>query len=204
MNDNVRFVIFLLVLTLMGWYFWPESGRWHGPGVLAPDVPLQENLQTGPVIEHGEFTITCLARFSIKGRVLSSARYWFGRAAALVPVDLALGWGRMSDSAVLDALNVKQSNRFYRWRTKKDFPIPREEIIASSANMHLIPATDDIRRSVKNTVAGDIVIFSGYLVRVNHKDGWHWVSSLTRADSGHGACELVYVEEFCVMKMGGE
>ena len=34
----------------------------------------------------------------------------------------------------------------------------------------------------------------GYLVRVEAADGWQWRSSLSRADTGAGACELVLLE----------
>jgi hypothetical protein len=44
-------------------------------------------------LNHREFKILPLAKFSIKARVLSRKRYYFGRAAKLVSVDLALGWG---------------------------------------------------------------------------------------------------------------
>lgn len=43
---------------------------------------------------------------------------------------------------------------------------------------------------------GDIVELKGSLVRVDEKGGWHWVSSLTRNDTGNHACELIWVEDF--------
>jgi hypothetical protein len=43
-----------------------------------------------------------------------------------------------------------------------------------------------------------VVALSGYLVRVTAADGWHWNSSMTRSDSGHGACELVWVTQLAV------
>jgi len=41
---------------------------------------------------------------------------------------------------------------------------------------------------------GEIVNFSGYLVQVNKPNGWKWKTSLTRTDTGFGACEVVWVE----------
>ena len=58
-----------------------------------------------------------------------------------MPEDLALGWGRMSDSDVLAKIDITQSGRFYYWHVD-DFPIPRREIETSSANMHMIPSDD--------------------------------------------------------------
>ena len=40
---------------------------------------------------------------------------------------------------------------------------------------------------------GDRVRVDGWLVQLDRPGGWRWRSSLTREDSGGGACELVYV-----------
>ena len=61
------------------------------------------------------------------------------------PSHLALGWQQMSDSAVLDHIEVSQSNRFYSWSVRR-FPIPRRAIEIESADMHLIPADAGTRR----------------------------------------------------------
>jgi len=140
-------------------------------------------------------TIKALAKFSLSARVLSRADYGWDAGASLVPVDLALGWGRMSDSAVLDKIEISQSGRFYFWHVS-EFPIPENEIIESSANMHLIPADASTQRAIERTRIGDVVTFDGYLVEANGPNGYKWTSSLTRSDSGAGACELVWVEHF--------
>jgi hypothetical protein len=61
--------------------------------------------------------------------------------------------------------------------------------------MHMIGATDVIERKLKSVRAGQIVKLSGYLVEARGADGWIWRSSLTRDDTGAGACELVWVTE---------
>ena len=73
---------------------------------------------------------------------LVAAGLWatFGREADLSPVDVAFGWGRMSDPAVIERLTISQSNRWYHWRYEGEPSIPAPEIAVSSANMQLIPA----------------------------------------------------------------
>jgi hypothetical protein len=39
-----------------------------------------------------------------------------------------------------------------------------------------------------------VVTLRGRLVEASGADGWRWRSSLTREDSGAGACELVLVD----------
>jgi hypothetical protein len=103
----------------------------------------------------------------------------------------------MSDEAVLNKIVITQSGRWYHWQVD-DFPIPRIEIETQSANMHLIPASNAVESMIKKVKQGQIIDMRGYLVRVDAKDGWHWLSSLTRNDTGAHACELVFVESFNV------
>jgi hypothetical protein len=79
------------------------------------------------------------------------------------------------------------------------FPIPRHDIEANSANMHMIPADTIVEDTLKGVRVGQVVRISGYLVEVAGADGWRWRSSLTRDDTGNGACELVWVESVQVL-----
>ncbi|MCZ6822647.1 MAG: hypothetical protein O7F10_06835, partial [Deltaproteobacteria bacterium] len=119
--------------------------------------------------------------------------------AQLSPIDLALGWGPMSDESVLKDIKISQSGRFYHWRATR-LPIPARVISSHSANMHLIPANDEVDRVMKNeTRKGSIVQISGYLVSISAEDGWRWRSSLSPKDAGKGACELVWVKQMKVL-----
>jgi len=138
-------------------------------------------------------TLTPLAGFSIDARVLSRREYRSDREAGLSPVDLALGWGRMRDDAVLSQLDISQSGRWYRYRYGGTPPIPQAEIDRSAANMHMIPGSRAIAAALDDVEAGQRVRIDGWLVEAQAPDGWRWRSSLTREDTGQGACELVYV-----------
>jgi len=137
--------------------------------------------------------LTALAGFRISARVLSREDYARGREAEFSPTDLALGWGRMGEDAVLDRLDIRQSGRWYRYRWSGDPPIPAQEIVRSSANMHMIPADAQVARALGAVRADDRVRIRGWLVEAGADDGWRWRSSLSRDDTGSGACELVYV-----------
>ena len=60
--------------------------------------------------------------------------------------------------------------------------------------MHMIPANPVVEKRLKSVRPGNIVRVRGCLVEVSAKDGWRWRSSLTRTDTGPGACELIWVE----------
>ena len=145
------------------------------------------------------YTITKLEPFQIEARVLSTCRYRWDREAVLAPVDLALGWGPMADPTVLSQLTISQDGRWYtfQWRGGGP-PIPEDDIIAHSANMHMIPADDDVARTLKQIRRDQQIELRGYLVEAVGPDGWRWRSSLSRTDTGGHACELVLVESMTV------
>jgi len=188
-----RAIAILLVVLFAG--HWWLSGRpiERPPGVMAPNEPRQQDLADGPVFELPGHHLKALARFSLEARVLHAERYRYDRAAKISPIDLALGWGPMSANAVLDALDIEQYGRFFFW-SARELPIDFPEITLHAANMHMIPANDDVRRVLLDTRIGNIVSLDGYLVEVTGTDGFRWRSSMTRGDSGGGACEVVYVE----------
>lgn len=162
------------------------------PGVSAPRAPRQLPTSAAP-IRLQSFTLTPRARFEAEARVLSRRDYATDAESDVAPTDLALGWGRMSDPGVLDGIHIGQSARWYHFAYRST-PIPHDEIVRSSANMHFIPATPDVATQLARVRAGDRVSFRGMLVDALRRDGWHWSTSLRRDDTGEGSCEIVYVE----------
>jgi hypothetical protein len=181
-----------------GVHWWRNRALIPATGVLTGETPQQIDLEQGAQLTRDGYTLTTRARFELTARVLARADYHFDAGAALVPVDLALGWGRMSDSAVLARIQFSQSNRFYYWRVE-DFPIPRQEIESSSANMHLIAADASVRRQIERVRVGQLLRLRGFLVDAARADGWQWRTSMRRDDTGNGACELVYVEDISLV-----
>lgn len=165
-----------------------------GAGVKAAEIPQQVEIADPAKFLHDEFEVTPLAEFDITAKVILKEDYSRDRGAVISPTDLALGWGRMSDETVLEKIDFSQSGRWYRYRYASP-PIPQLEIQTHSANMHLIPASDFIAKQIKRVKAGQVVQIEGKLVSVfNPESGFRWKSSLTREDTGDGACELIFVE----------
>ena len=184
-----------VLVALLAWQFLLRDTPVElGPGVHAPEAPQQRGIAAAESFPHKGYQITPLAAFKVRAKVLSREDYRFDREAELAPLDLALGWGRMSDEAVLSDIDIRQSGRWYRWRSKS-FPIPRREIETHSANMHLIPADDEIGEALDDIDPGQVVELRGFLVRAEADDGWRWTSSLSREDTGAGACEVIFVKQ---------
>ena len=47
--------------------------------------------------------------------------------------------------------------------------------------------------------AGDLISLDGYLVSVSSDGGWRWDTSLSRTDTGNGACEIVWVKRLTIL-----
>ena len=174
---------------------------WHKfvdfpPGVLVGEEPYQRLANVAPW-EYKGGRIVALSEYRIRARLLGREYYWFDWGAKFAPLDLAVGWGPMSDQSVLDRLSWYQSVRFYYWRPRKrDLPMPADVIISYSANMHVIPADSSVLNSMTLARAGQIIRMAGYLVEITTPEGGRWRSSLSRTDTGAGACELMWVTQF--------
>jgi hypothetical protein len=161
-------------------------------GVLIEREPLQTPTNA-VAFQFGEFQITPRANYDIEARVLSVEPYKIDGGAKLSPLDFAVGWGPMSDSAVLEHFRVTQGARFFTIYPDEE-AIDLRTALLGSANMHLIPATGRVRDQLEDVRPGNLVRLKGYLVNVAGPNGYTWNSSLTREDTGAGACELFYVE----------
>jgi hypothetical protein len=163
-----------------------------------PDIgrgPIQTPVPGGVApFRVGRFTLAPLAGFAIEARVLGREDYAFDDEAELSPIDLALGWDRMADPGVYRALDITQGGRWYRYRWGSEGPpIPPNEIIRSSANMHMIPADDRVAAALARIRPDQTVRLRGWLIEARRDDGWTWTSSTTREDSAGGSCELIFV-----------
>lgn len=188
----------LLLAALIGygaWHWWQTRAVKHGPGEVAPAEPMQIETDDARAFAYKRFRITPLADFRLEARVLGTERYSLGPESELAPIDVAFGWGPMSDNTVIDKLRISQGNRFYMYFWEGEPPIPLNQIVSHSANMHMIPSSPEIEQRLERLRKGSVVALKGKLVQVDSDDNWHWRSSLSRTDSGAGACELVWVEE---------
>ncbi len=188
-----KLIILVPFIILLAYFIWPEKTITYPAGITAPEQPVQNNLSITKEWQKDGYTIKALAEYKIKARVLNRNNFSIGRESDLSPLDLALGWGPMSDQSVIDKIKITQSNRWYHWETDSS-PIPLNQVSLNSANVHIIPNNEDVENKLENVYKGSLIEMKGYLVSINAKDGWHWQSSLKRDDTGGGSCELFLVD----------
>ena len=187
---RVAAIIGIAVLMLGVWIYRQASL----PDGLVEVDPEQTDVESDvPPWKVGSYTIHPMARYRIEAMVLSRKHYQTGREADLSKVDLALGWGPMSNTQVLGQLTIMQRHRRYEYCWQDDPPIREAAISSYSANVHCIAANGLVLDELMALKGGEIVLLEGFLVNVTAPDGWRWESSLTRDDSGSGSCEVMWV-----------
>lgn len=160
--------------------------------------PLQEDLDKNDLqaFKKDKFLITPVKKYKIAARVLRKENYRFGQNHEILPVDLVLGWNIMSDMKTIqdNKIKISQSNRFYFWNIDSFEKISRKEIEINSANVHISPLNEEIETQIKDLKKGDLVYLEGYLINiVDTSNNYKLASSLSRKDTGAGACEVILV-----------
>lgn len=198
MNNYLKVALIIAVLygAREGWRHRTLS---QPNGILVSQEPMQTLLppETKPILYKGN-VLQPLAEYQIRARLILQEGYRFDNAAKVSTLDLCVGWGELSDSKILDKLRFNQTNRFCFYAWDNPAPLDPNLIMKSMANMHILPENDDVVDVLSKLRPGQILNMRGYLVRVDYRDGGEWKSSLSRTDSGDGACEVMLVKSLIV------
>src|ERR1051325_5833353 len=108
----------LSIATWGAYHAWLLRPVLRAPGILAPEEPRQTPLEHADAFKLGDFELTPLAGYQLRVRLLSRHPYHFGRESKLSPIDFAVGWGPMSDTALLDQLDCDRDAAYFtlHWR----------------------------------------------------------------------------------------
>jgi len=165
----------LIGLVILGiWFFETMRPVGQPPGVLAPDPPQVTTAGEKPAIfERNGHVLTTLARFDAKARVLSVERYGRDRQARIAPMDIAIGWGTLSDTATFRGVDVAQTERRLVFKSY-DPKLPDQRVAEQVVNLHVIGADAAIEKELAQLRQGNIIDVEGALVEAVSGDGWRW------------------------------
>jgi len=117
--------------------------------------------------------------------------------------DLCVIWGENLSSEVYQKMKFSSGSwtcyaSFKRGSRQKDWVKFKGHALS---NNHLLAKNKKINKAIMATERGDQIYMKGYLANYGRKDsGGRRRSSLTRTDTGNGACETVYVTDFRILK----
>lgn len=201
------FLAFLTILIITVGY--PVVKSW----IIRPEVSyinskpidvLADPIQTGDDLpgnikitrRGGSYSLNTVARYRISGKVVSKNNYRSGWESSLSPMDLAIVWNVLAVGNNSKSIRFRQVHRWVKYRLKKDSPYSISFINRNSSNNHIIPSNSNVRAALNRVRKNDIIELQGYLVNVNgtyRNRRVSWRTSLTRTDTGSGACEIIYV-----------
>jgi len=188
--------IFIIPLVLLVYTLWPSE-----PYTLYIADPVQNGLDGSQVInilgDEGYVSLSLLASYDIEAVVKSTNRMR-DYSAQVSRYDFALAWGDLNREDIDDTISYAQGMRFYTYRWSAETTVSPAYIGSHSANVHIIHSDKNTLKKVRGIRKNDHIRLQGYLVQVNFPYG-PWRSSLTRTDSGNGACEIMYVTDVQVL-----
>ena len=114
--------------------------------------------------------------------------------------DICVIWGRNVETGVYERMTFKNRDFtcFYRYPDRETGQLFTENALS---NNHLLPADPLVGDTVLRARKGDQIRLKGWLVSYGIKGApYARRSSTVRNDRGNGACEVVYVTEFEVLR----
>lgn len=201
MNKIIKVAV--IILAVCGALYFFNNAKPVTRGVEGLGEPIQTKVSGNKQIQVDDcdINIEYKAQYKIDALVIHTKNYNGSMITdKLSPKDLALAWGDVDAKNGEIDFNWSQSGRWYYWTVSS-----REEaekaggtgyINTHSANCHIIPADDAVKKKLKSIKQGDRITIEGYLVYISGKytDGrtFTWNSSLSRSDTGNGSCEVIY------------
>ncbi len=208
-GDALNFIILILVSIIIYVIFVPKGNvSTVPPNISSENFSLEELTDPIQTRYKGKTFIKTInyknvnlkiypkANYRIYAMVMSKKNYNWSWDSKIIPYDLALAWNKLMLPKYQKGIRYSQGNRWYYFRADSSFPLSKSYIARHSANTHIIPADNNIKKAIDRIRVKNKIYLEGYLVnlkgKVKNREAF-WNSSLTRNDTGDGSCELFYV-----------
>ncbi len=175
--------------------------------------PLQREIEHAPfdtTVGGVRYTVRPLYSYDLYGLVVSKhdADTWWDYIHAawndkLNVTDLCVVWGRNAASGVYRRIEFS-SGEFVCYAQTRSSEDWAAFDMTSLSNNHLLADDAHIAKTLTSARVGDQIHFRGYLAEYSHDHGFafHRGTSITRSDTGNGACETVYATDAEILRAG--
>jgi hypothetical protein len=175
----------------------------NGPQISGgnPEIPVQDDLSAGRSFRDGDFTIDVLAGYDIYGIVVHHESYHWDRLSSISSLDLGIAFGDfVRHPELINRFQFSQFDRFITIKPKGSMPADDwTQYSWQVSNNHLIFSNNELAKIVHAASRGDRVRLKGYLIKAS-TGNLAFTSSLTRHDTGAGACEIIFVTDARVFR----
>ena len=203
---TIKRTFFVSLSLLIFLYFYkdtlPDHQKIHSKLLSQPKQNKIEPITKTVDYKGNQYKVDLLERYEIHGLLVShNDPQGFGDRyhdeTSFDTKDFCLIWGGnllTNDYQDIDFWNVSIT---CRWKYGSGISFNSSEI----SNNHLITDSDEVREQIDSIGIGDQVSIRGYLANyTRNNESFTRKSSLTRDDTGMGACEVIYVESLSVLK----
>jgi len=204
----------LAAATLLLAVSWFMKDRYPLENEILPDLlqePVQAAVERPPfTAEAGgvRYTIRPLYTYEIRGMVVSQhdcGAWWDIYHHDLWKdfinlKDLCVIWGRNLESGVYRDMGFRNDSWTCSW-SWPDAETGARFLRTGLSNNHLLCTDDTLRERIRRTSPGDQVWLRGTLAEYSHGHGaFHRGTSTRRDDTGNGACETIFVEDYEILR----
>jgi len=179
-------------------------------GTLAEDPEQVEVVEDSFTLNYRgqDYVLEPLADYQFGGLVvtrndISAFDDIYHDANSVDVIDICVVWGSNLNSELLGKFSFWSEPWTCNYQT--DSSAAMEEFAAHQlSNNHLLPASESIGKTLSQIRRGDQVKIRGKLVSYyqSGQEAYPRTSSLSRFDSGNGACEVIYVESAEILSRG--
>jgi hypothetical protein len=127
------------------------------------------------------------------------SRMHFQSSDHLNMIDVCVVWGDNATNPLIHKMDFWNGIFTCVFKTKDQEAWDSFDVYQISNN-HLISDDDFIRDQVRKIKIGDQIRVRGYLASYSNEHGGSRGTSTTRLDTGDGACETLYVEDFRIVQ----
>lgn len=216
MNNRFgKWLIYAGLLLLLG-ALWMKN-ELPEPQALQAELleePAQTTVSRQPIavtVGGIDYSVQPLHKYDLYGMVVSihDANTWWDYLHKewndkLNVTDLCVVWGENVRSGAYQEISFSSGQFTCNYKTSSDEAWAAFDTSAISNN-HLLAADPALAGKMRDIRIGDQIHLRGYLAEYSHNHGFAFKrgTSTVRTDSGNGACETVYVEDFEVLRRGG-
>ncbi len=114
--------------------------------------------------------------------------------------DLCVVWGDNIESEVHKDMEFSSNSWTcnYRWPNAE---VKSRFCSTCLSNNHMLSENKSINNKLMDTEIGDQIYLKGYLAKYSHSNNaFTRGTSITRTDTGNGACETIYIEDYEILK----
>lgn len=198
--------VVVIAFLVFAWFVWDYVTKPYVSEINTKKIEISEEPFQDPNINiesvsfessDGQIDLLPVAKYDISALVVGRTNYYWDPASEFETTDLALAWARVADPKDNQGIKFSQGGRWYHFTYSGEAKLPENYISSHSANVHIVPATENIKKAARKVKKGQLINLQGYLIDIE-TENFGQKTSRVRTDTGAGSCEILYLQRLQV------